>query len=185
MAAYLWQAAKRGRSAVVFLMCIGPTFLVSCGSGSLIPVEQKPSAARLASTVYTGDPDAAPQLLSGFYGIEEYSWRWTAQRFSVVLRPPEGGNGEAANLVAQLSVPDVVIQKLHSIALSAAIGGSTLPPQSYTRPGPYTYTRKLAAGLLSSKEIRVDFQLDKVMPPSGQDIRQLGIVLTSVGLEPR
>ena len=156
---------------------------IGCQSGAPVPVQD--SAARLASTVYTGDPNSEVQLLSGFYDIEEYSWRWTAQRFSVVLRPPGGAAGEAANLVVHLGIPEVVIQKLHSISLSAAIGGSQLRPETYTRPDSYTYTREVAPSLLISEEVHIDFQLDKVVPPLGQDRRQLGIVVTSVGLEPR
>ena len=150
------------------------------------PAESPPdqAAARLMSTVYTADPNAAPQLLSGFYQVEDYSWRWTGQRFSVVLRPPEGA-GRAANLVVQLAVPDVVIQKLHSITLSAAVRGAQLDPETYTKPGDYKYTRAIARKLLASEESRIDFQLDKVMPPAGQDVRQLGIVVTSIGLEPQ
>ena len=136
------------------------------------------------STVYTADPNAGPQLLSGFYQVEEYSWRWTTQRFSVVLRPPEGA-GAAANLVVQLVVPEVVIQKLRSITLSAAVRGVQLEPETYTKPGDYKYTRAIEPKLLESEESRIDFELDKVMPPAGQDVRQLGIVVSSIGLEPQ
>jgi hypothetical protein len=142
-------------------------------------------SARLASTVYTGDPNAEPQLLSGFYRVEEYSWRWTAQRFSVVLRPPEGATGEAATLVVRLGIPQGVIEKLHSISLSSSIGGSSLAPETYIRPGDQSYIRAVAPKLLTSEEVRIDFQLDKVLPPVGQDERQLGIVVTSIGLEPQ
>ena len=31
--------------------------------------------------------------------------------------------------------------------------------------------------------VRVDFQLDKAIPPGGGDIRELGIVVLSIGLE--
>ena len=41
-------------------------------------------ATNLASVVATADPHAATQLLNGFYGIEQNSWRWTAGRFSVL-----------------------------------------------------------------------------------------------------
>ena len=157
-----------------------------CASPKAIPAQQSAEArARLASTVYAGDPNSSPQLIGGFYGIEEYSWRWTAQRFAVVLRPPEGATGEAANLVVRLGIPEVVIQKLHRISLTAMVDGAALPPETYTQPGDYTYTREVPANRLTSEEVRVDFQLDRVMPPSGQDIRELGIVVTSIGLEPR
>ena len=159
---------------------------VSVGCRSEAPVRPAfDPAAHLASTVYTGDPNSEPQLLSGFYRVEEYSWRWTAQRFSVVLRPPEGATGEAANLVVRLGIPESVIEKLHSIALSASIGGSVLAPETFSRPGDHSYVRAVSPQQLTSEEVRIDFQLDKVLAPAGQDERQLGIVVTSIGLEPQ
>ncbi|HLK46745.1 MAG TPA: hypothetical protein VKT49_01345 [Bryobacteraceae bacterium] len=155
-----------------------------CGSDKPVAVPAESAAARLNSSVYTGDPNAAAQLVSGFYRIEEYSWRWTTQRFSVVLRPPEGGNGEGARLVVQLGIPEPVIQRLHSISLSAMVGGSRLDPETYTRPGNYQYVRAIAPKLLS-EETHIDFELDKVLPPVGQDTRRLGIVVTSIALEPQ
>jgi hypothetical protein len=142
------------------------------------------SRAALSSTVYTGDPNSAPQLIGGFFQIEEYSWRWTAQRFSVVLRPPRGATGESATLAVALAVPDAVIAKLGNITLSAAIGPTSFSPETYTKPGSYTYKRDVPASLLTKEEVRVDFRLDKVMKPEGQDIRELGVVVTSIGLEP-
>ena len=41
--------------------------------------------------------------------------------------------------------------------------------------------RRLAA-LLAGGSVRVDFQLDKSMPPSGADLRDLGVVVLSAGL---
>ncbi len=140
---------------------------------------------RMASIVHTGDPRSDAQLISGFYGIEQNSWRWTAQRFSVVLRPPAGAAQRGATLVVSLTVPDVVITKLHTISLTASIGGNTLPPETYTQPGPYTFKRDVAPNLLTNATVQVDFQLDKVMQPDGGDIRQLGVVVNSIGLEPR
>ncbi len=161
-------------------------FVAVAGCRSEALVRPAPDqSARLASTVYAGDPNSEPQLISGFYGIEEYSWRWTAQRFSVVLRPPEGATGEAANLVVRLGIPEVAIENLHSISLSASIGGSNLAPETYTRPGDHSYVRSVAPNLLTSEEVRIDFQVDKVMPRVGRDDRQLGIVVTSIGLEPQ
>jgi hypothetical protein len=142
------------------------------------------AGAALANVVYTGDPDAAPQLVDGFHEIEEYSWRWTAQRFSVVLRPP-GGAGESAILTMALALPDAEIGTLGDITLTAAIGPASLSPESYTRPGSYIYTREVPASLLRNEDIRIDFRLDKAMKPSAQDIRELGVIVKSIGLEPR
>ena len=140
-------------------------------------------APPMASTIHMGDPQTAPQLLGGFYGIEDNAWRWTARRFSLTLRRPSGASYNGATLQLRLTLPPVVIEKLKTIALSATIGGSALPPETYTRAGDYTYTREVAPALLAGESVRVDFQLDKSIPPSGADLRDLGVVALSAGLE--
>jgi hypothetical protein len=139
-------------------------------------------APGMASTVHMGDPRTGNQLVSGFYGIEQNAWRWTGRRFSVVLRPPSGAAQKGATLRLRLTVPPVIVEKLKTISLSATIGGSTLPPETYTQAGDYTYTRDVAPALLGGESVRVDFQLDKSVPPSGTDLRDLGVVALSAGL---
>ena len=140
-------------------------------------------SAPMASTVHMGDPQVEAQLIGGFYGIEQSAWRWTGRRFSVVLRPPSGASQKGATLQVRLTVPPVIVEKLKTISLSATIGGSALPPETYTQVGDYTYTREVAPALLSGGSVRVDFELDKSMPPAGADARDLGLVVLSAGLE--
>ena len=140
-------------------------------------------APRTASTIHMGDPQMAPQLIGGFYGIEQNAWRWTGRRFSLALRPPFGAAQKGATLQLRLTVPPVIVEKLKTVSLSATINGSALPPETYTQAGDYTYTREVAPALLAGESVRVDFQLDKSMPPSGADQRDLGLVVLSAGLE--
>jgi hypothetical protein len=138
----------------------------------------------MASIIHTGDPQSDTQLVTGFYDIEEHAWRWTSQKFSVVLKPPAGGGQRGATLTMQFAVPDPVIAKLKTVSLSGTIGATALAPETYTQAGPYTYTRDIPANLLNAEAIRVDFQLDKVLPPGADgDQRELGIIVSSVGLE--
>jgi hypothetical protein len=156
----------------------------ACKRKETVKVQQTDEEGpRMASTVHTGDPKSDTQLVSGFYGIEQNSWRWTAQRFSVVLRPPAGGAQRGATLNLQLTVPDPTIARLKTVAISANVGGTMLPPETYTQPGQYTYTRDIAPNLLGSEAVRIDFQLDKSLPPSSADARELGVIVGSVGLD--
>ena len=134
------------------------------------------------STVHMGDPKTGTQPISGFYGIEQNAWRWTGRRFSLGLAPPSGAARKGATLQLRLTVPPVIAEKLKTISLSAAIGGGALPPETYTQAGDYTYTREVAPALLAGDSVRVDFQLDKSMPPNGADLRDLGVVALSAGL---
>ena len=138
---------------------------------------------RMASAVSMGDPRAETQLVAGLYGVEAGAWRWSAKQFTVALLPPSGSAQKGAKLELKLTVPPVVIEKLKSISLSAAANGSALPPETYTQAGEYIYTRDVPAGALTGDSVRLVFQLDKVMPPSGGDIRELGIIVLSAALE--
>lgn len=175
---YLWErrlALRWSCSVVLVTLAFAP---LGCKRK-----EAAKQAAPMASTIHMGDPQTAAQLITGFYGIEQSAWRWSGRRFSVALRPPLGAAQKGATLQLRLTVPPVVIEKLTTITLSATIGGGALPPETYTQPGDYTYTREVAPGLLAGESVRVDFQLDKSMPPSGADQRDLGVVVLSTGLE--
>jgi hypothetical protein len=139
-------------------------------------------APRMASAIHMGDPQTAAQLISGFYGIEQNAWRWTGRRFTLVLAPPLGAAQKGGTLQLRLTVPPVIIEKLKTISLSAVINGNALSPETYTQAGDYTYTRDVAPALLAGEAVWVDFQLDKSMPPSGADLRDLGVVVLSAGL---
>ena len=143
-------------------------------------VEESP---KMGSMIRMGDPKQETQLVTGFYGIEGNAWRWAAKQFTVALRPPFGASQRGGTLQLNLTVPGVVIDKLKNISLSASVDGSPLPPETYTAAGPYVYKRDVPASLLTSDSVKVDFQLDKAMPPTDQDKRELGVVVNSVSLE--
>lgn len=87
-------------------------------------------APRMASTVHLGDPRMGAQLVSGFYGVEAAAWRWTARRFTAVLRPPAGAAQKGATLTVKLTVPPVVVDKEKDVTLSASVGGAALAPET-------------------------------------------------------
>ncbi len=136
----------------------------------------------LASSIYAGDPNVAAHFAKGFYDPEEGAWRWTGKEFAVDLSPPLHSDQKGAQLVMKLAVPDAVIQKLTSVQLSASIQGYKLEPQTYTKPGQYTFTRDVPADKLQSDAVRIDFALDRALPPTDTDQRQLGIIVSEVGL---
>jgi hypothetical protein len=150
-------------------------------------VETRPSggeaASRLATTVHTNDARSAGQLLSGFYGIENGAWRWTGKQFTVALGVPAGAAQKGAVLELKLTVPPVTIEKLQSVTLSGSVDGAALAPETYTKPGQYSYRRDIPATALKGDSAKASFQLDKAMPPAGADLRELGIIVSAAGLE--
>lgn len=137
----------------------------------------------LSSVVHVADPKAAPQLLKGFYPVEQNSWRWTAGKFSVALRPPKDAAAKGATLLLKFSVPEPVIAKLKTVALSGSVAGKALSPESYTQAGEFTYSRDVDPKQLAGPAVNVEFTLDKFLPPSDSDQRELGVVVTSIGFE--
>lgn len=145
--------------------------------------EQKAvEAKRIATTVQMGDPRAAGQLVSGFYDIEDNAWRWTGKQFVIELGTPLGAAGRGATLEFQYTVPPVVIEKNGPVTLSASVDGNVLPPQTVSSAGEQVYKADVPAALLGGESVKASFTLDKAMPPSGGDQRELGVVARSASL---
>ncbi len=142
-------------------------------------IEEPP---RLASMVRMGDRTMASQLVGGFYDIESNAWRWTERKFAVNLRPPAHSAQQGAVLELRLTVPQTSIAKLGSLTLTATVDATALAPETYSKAGDYTYRRDVPANLLAGDAVRVDFQLDKAIPPGDVDQRELGVVAASVRL---
>ena len=138
---------------------------------------------RVASMIQVADPRTKLHLTKGFHDVEHDAWRWTEGSFSAAVRPPMGAGQKGALLVLKFAIPDLVIQKLKSIRLSASVNGLALPPQEYTKPGDYTYSRDVPPAALAAPAVSVDFTLDKVLPPTPVDGRALGVVVSAIGFE--
>jgi len=148
-------------------------------------VQTTEESPMLASVVATADPHVATQFLSGFYGVEQNAWRWTAGKFSVVLRPPRTAATNGAVLQLKFTIPEVAMSKLKAMSLSAYVNGTALAPESYTQAGDFVYSRDVPANLLEGDVARIDFSLDKTMPPTPADQRELGVVVSLVGFQPK
>lgn len=164
-------------------LCLWPAALALCLA--FAPWGCRSNKTEAASTISMGDPQAASQLVSGFYAVEQGAWRWTKGDFSVLLGVPADAARKGAVLRVRLTAPPPLIAKLTDITLSASVNGRKLPPETYRAAGSYTYVRDVPGNLLATSPVKVDFQLDKTAPPAGEDIRELGIVVGSIGLEPK
>lgn len=147
------------------------------------PLEPITQAGMIASMINAADPRASLQLTKGFYDIESGAWRWTARNFSATLHPPKDAAQKGARLVLKFAISDVVLEKLKKMRLSATVSGLELPPEDYTKPGEYTFTRDVPPAALKSDAVPVDFTLDKALPPSASDQRELGVIVSAIGFE--
>jgi len=154
-----------------------------CRNKDKIRVQTEEEAPRLATMLTMADPRAPTQLLLGFYTLESGGWRWTAGKFSAVLRPPRDAAQVGAVLKLKFTVPPPVIDRVKSTTLTATLGGKALAPETYTKAGDYEYVREVPAAALTSDSVKVDFALSKYLEAGTVEGRELGIVATAVGFE--
>ncbi|MBL8221432.1 MAG: Gfo/Idh/MocA family oxidoreductase, partial [Bryobacterales bacterium] len=100
-----------------FVLSLALLALAGCGS----------STPDLEERINTADEAFAPQLLSGFYHVEERSWRWTRSTFAVALKPPRKAT-KGAVLLMQYSLPQQALDQLKEVTITASIDGIPLPP---------------------------------------------------------
>jgi hypothetical protein len=156
----MWKLSPR-RLSWVYLTAL--LVLVASGSaackrskrnpGALVPEQDAP----LTSVVNVNDPAASPQLVRGFYGLENNLWRWTMKRFEVALKPPPGAAQNGARLTLRFTIPEVISSRLGSITVSATINGLALPPEIYVKPGDYVYDRDIPASALKDDAVVAEF----------------------------
>ena len=136
----------------------------------------------LASTIDMADTSTAGQLTAGFYGLEDQRWRWTAGDFSAMLEPPPGADDRGAWLRVQFYIPDSHIRQVGPVTLTADVEGEEFLPETVTTGGSFSYSRPVPAAALRSNIVRVNFSFDKVLVPGNGDGRELGAVVTRLGL---
>lgn len=176
------------RRSMFHALAIAPLVLLLAGCPRnepqlATPIEEEGEVV-LLSTVNVADPRAEDQLLSGFHGVEQRAWRWSEKSFSVALQPPPAEGGQPVHLDLKFTVPDVVIDKVGPVTLSATVNGRELGSETYAEAGQhFLFTREIPADTLASGTARVDFEVDKALPPSELDTRELAVIISSIALK--
>jgi hypothetical protein len=138
----------------------------------------EPSAAQSANQAGAVS-EIAPLQLDGFYQLEEGRFRWTRRNFAVTFgkleRPGEG----VVRLTLSLYIPESTIRKLGALRLKARLGDHVLAPATFRQSGNYTFEREVQTQWLAVGPNRFEFALDKSLPPTPADRRELGIIVTS------
>ncbi len=142
-------------------------------------IQQSPPVSRQRLTLSTGDSQVADRL-EGFHQIEN-GWRWTKRNFAITFDLQQAAD-LPQSLTLQLYLPDSIIQKLGAMTLTARVGNHQLAPETYARPGQYVFQRDLQPGWLKPGPNRFEFALDKSLPPTPADDRELGVVVLSASM---
>lgn len=151
-----------------------------------VPVEAtEEGQLTLTSSLAMGDPKSSAQIVKGLHQIEGSSWRWSMGQFAVTLRPPANSGQKGATLSLQYSVPETVIQKLGPSTLSAKLNGRVLAAIISSKPGAAELVAEVPASELRGETVTFDFSLDKFFQAGEVDTRELGVIVTSVGLMSR
>jgi tRNA (mo5U34)-methyltransferase len=115
------------------------------------------------------------RLISGWYDAEFAGWRWTKKEFSIGV--PDGGGRRWQRITMRLFLPPVLIERLGTIELRASEDGQELEPLLLREPGDHTFQRRLSGGQV------IRFSLDKALQPGELDVRELGVIVSSIEFE--
>jgi hypothetical protein len=118
------------------------------------------------------DPAAAPQLLSGFYDVEDRAWRWMAGQAVAALKPAQTG---ASVFTISFFIPDAAPAR----RITVAVDGIEVADRAYAAPGRYLLSAPVK--LPPGPACEVIISVDKTFQAPG-DQRRLGIVVQEFGL---
>ena len=118
-------------------------------------------------------PQAADQIVSGIFSLEDNRFRWMSRSAVVALKSPPA----ALPLRATFTIPP----QARARRVTLLLDGRQVASQTYQAPGTYTLESPPVrpAGAAAMVEIAIDQTF--FAPP---DSRELGIVLTGVGFAP-
>ena len=171
------------RRLIAALVCL---LALQAGCKKRDPIKTLPtdeSGVTLKSAVKMNDPQSAIQLLKGFYEIEQGAWRWAASEFIVALKRPPGAAERGGVVVMSFAAPEPVVQKFGPITVAAKTAGTELARQTYDSAGQFVFKADVPATLLKTEVVTVEFHADKFIAPGGGDLRELALIVSSVGLE--
>jgi hypothetical protein len=181
----LWEVHQQPvagiREAVLSVTSAAP---VRAGWGDLVsdsdlPAAVPPEPRPKLSYLKMGDIRCRPQLLSGWYNIEEGAWRWMAKEAEAVVRAPSGYSSEFA--LQLFFPPDYMERAGGPVTVSVTLDGKPLAKETYVRPGGYRMSAAAPRNRSTSPEATVGIRLNRALPPSGAERRELGAVVSALG----
>jgi hypothetical protein len=138
--------------------------------------------ANITSSLQLGAASSESQVLGGFYSIEQSAWRWTAKRFSALLRTPPGAATTGAKVSFQFYLPDIQVEKFGAFTLSGNVDGYPLGARTYSKAGQYIYSASVPREALKSGLVTVNLHFDKGAVGVNGDHRELAVVASAISL---
>ena len=153
----------------------GPTV---AAAGSLTALTSEPSLAYL----HAGDLRARPQLLGRWFNIEDGGWRWMSKEAQAVLRTPEESPVSPVSFELGLYFPEDHMKRAGGpVTVSILLEDDLLVEETYREPGAHTILQPVTTGSLPHPATRVAIRLNRAVPPTGEEERELGAVVLGLG----
>lgn len=142
---------------------------------SLAPIDQLTAELMIARKPTLTDlpmnaPEAAQQIVSGVYQLENGQWRWMSKTATILLKPAP----QPAALTVKFTIPDVSPVRQLTLALDDRVIAS----QQY--PGPGAYSLSSAPVKPEGDTAKLTIAADKSFSVPG-DSRELSVIVTEVG----
>lgn len=118
------------------------------------------------------------KLIKGWHEVEHGGWRWTERCFSALMTPA----GPLLRLACTL--PGHVVSPDRPLRIGVTAGDADLGVDTVAAPGKHVLTRVIPQEALRDGAVLVQFSLDRAIPPSDRDARELGLVVASISLGP-
>ena len=161
------------------------------GWGELVPVGSDgppavparsataPGSDPSLSYLHLGDLRARPQLLGRWYPIEDGSWRWMGKQARAVLRTPQES---PVDFELRLFFPKNHPQRAGGpVTVSVLLENELLVEKTYRAAGVYTIRQPVPPGSLPHPVTRITIRLDRAVPATGEERRELGAVVLGFG----
>jgi cephalosporin hydroxylase len=149
---------------------------LSCSIPCLDAQNPGPGARGQITKIDVAEP-AFQSRIGGFYPGSE-GWRWTAQKFWVMLDSPSRNQTVWCEL--DFSIPVELLSKTHTVTLTGTANGKPIGKASYSRTGRYNVTWEVPADALKTQPVRIEVSLDKTA--QREDGKPLGIIVVTAAL---
>lgn len=152
--------------------------VADCDRGAVSAESMAPAEPAL-SYLNLGDIRTRPQLVSGWYAVEDGAWRWMAKEGEAVLRTPAGA---PVNFEMALYFPPDYMQRAGGpVTVLVAIDGKPFAQEVYIEPGGHQLSKTVNGGFLRSPIAKIRITLNRWLAPSGSEQRELGAVVERLG----
>jgi tRNA (mo5U34)-methyltransferase len=115
------------------------------------------------------------ELLQGWHQLEDTGWRWVARRFSVRC------DQHRTSVTVRGFLPPEVFTITGPVRLAIKANGTELRSERLAEAGDWTVTRKLPEQ--GSDGLILEFTVDKALPPTDFDDRELALIVASIDLQ--